>query len=478
VKKLDPGTGPGGSPLPPPPGFLISPKVGVVGLLIAFGLAGIAYVALGLFAASDDAAEEEGPPPLPGSLEHVDEAELAAIIPEEISRELEAELKEWFQAPKGRDPITDSERVVEPQWAAHLLGDDVRRRMDRLPVRVFGTLENVPAVIDEPGLYRGTLVGVWARLDAVDEARLRLRDGDRDVHRLTLTDHAGLPWVATVTAPPPEDVQVGDWVKVVGAFTKKWPMRDGSTAFHVFSTRAPVASFPPVTHETPRVEWLQQVRDETPTVSVNLEDEPFYGMLNYVRGLGARGYRELRDSGALEVEDLTGTQGATPLVEAPQVWRFRAVRLRVAPLHKEFVVDRSLGENPGNVQFVFRGYVVDDQNQPILWVSPFGRDEFDFKGARVADVEGFFFKRRQVSGANRKAYYLPILIGTDIEPVEVGPVGPSTDPKIILGIVLAGSVVMLFVLARTWRQSKAAEVAVRERSAQRRARHEEAASRS
>lgn len=475
MKQLDPGTGSGGPSVPPPPGFLISPKVGVVGLVVTFALALVAYVALGLYATTEETATTEGVPPVPGPIEHVDDSDLASIIPEDISRELQAELKTWFQAVAAdRQPIYDGEPVDEPEWAAHLLSDGVRRRMDRLPPRVFGSLENVPAVLEEPGPYRGTLVNVWARLDRADEVVLRLREGDRDVHRLALTDAAGLPWVATVTAPPPEDVQQGDWVKVVGAFVKLWP-QDGRTALHVFSTRAPIASYPPVSYAEPRVEWLEQVRDETPVASKKLEEEPFYGMLNFVRALGVDGYRELRDAGTIDVADLTGTQGATPLVEAPQVWRFRAIRLRVAPLHKEFVVDRSLGENPGNIQAVYRGYVVDDQQRLIHWVTPFGRDQFDFKGARIVDVEGFFFKRRQEAGSNGKAYYLPILIGTDIQAVDLGPVGPSTDPRLIVAIVVAGSIVMLFVFARTWRQSRAAEDAVRERSLRRRQRHAGAA---
>ena len=467
MKKLDPGTGPGGSPLPPPPGFLISPKVGVVGLLIAFGLAGVAYVALALYVADDDASLTPNAPPVLPTIQRVDEGELAALLPEQSSRELESELHVWFQGK--REPISDRETVDEPEWAAHLLGDDVRRRMDRLPPFIFGSIENVPRVIDEPGPFRGTLVRVWARLDTVDEVRLKLPDGDRDVYRLGLTDHNGLSWVATATAPPPEETAVGDWVKVVGAFTKLWP-QDGRPALHVFSSRAPIGTYPPMHYDAPRVEWLEQVRDETPAASTALEDQPFYGMLNYVRSLGLSGYRELRDSGELTVEDMTGTEGSRPLIQAPQAWRFRAVRLRVAPLHKEFVVDRSIDENPGNIEFIYRGYVVDDQNQPILWMSPFPRDAFDFKGARIVEVEGFFFKRRRVEGSNNKPYYLPILVGTEIRPIEIGPIGPSTDLRVIFALVVAGSIVMLIMFAYVWRQSRRADEAVRERNLRRHAR--------
>ena len=470
MKNIDPGIGSGGPPLPPQPGFLISPKVGVVGLLVAFAVAGIAYVALGLWAARDGTTPVPGPPGVPGPIEYLDEGEQASLFPEDTRRELEDELKAWFQAGE-RAAVSDREAVEEPEWAAHLLSDAVTRRMDRLPPRVFGSIENVPAVLDEPAPHRGTLVSVWARVDRVDEARLRLPDGDRDAIRLGLTDAAGLPWVATVTAALPESVERESWVKIVGAFTKLWP-HDGRAALHVFSTRPPIDSFPPVNHRAPLVDWLEQVHDATPAQSLVLEDEPFYGMLNYVRGLGARGYRELRDGGDLVVDDLTGTQGARPLSDAPQVWRFRAVRLRVAPLLKEFVVDHSLGENPGNVRFVYRGYVVDDQQRPILWISPFPRSEFDIKGARIVEVEGFFFKRRHVVGSNEKPYWLPILIGTDMAAVDVA--APSTDPRVIVGIVVAGSIVMLFVFARVWRQSRAAELAVHERSLRRRARHDDA----
>ncbi len=468
MKKLDPGTGSGGPTLPPPPGFLISPKAGVVGLLVALAFAAVTYVVLGLFVAGEDSPSPAAPPPIVPTIERVDEGELAAILPEEISRELSEELRTWFQA-MDREPISDREPVDEPEWAAHLLSDGVRRRMDRLPPRVFGTLTNIPRVLDEPGPYRGTLVAVWGRLDSSDQVRLRLPDGDRDVARLALTDAAGLPWVATVTVGPPESIRVGDWVKVVGAFTKLWP-QEGRPTLHVFATRMPIPSFAPIDYDAPRIEWLEMVRDETPDVSATLEDVPLYGMLNYVRGLGVDGYRELRDAGKLDVADLTGTDGSTPLVQAPRAWRFRAVRLRVAPLHKEFVVDRSLGENPGNIHFIYRGYVVDDQNTPILWMSPFGRDAFDFKGARIVEVEGFFFKRRRVEGSNDKPYYLPILIVTDIQPVEIGPVGPSTDLSVIVAVVVAGSVLMLIVFAFVWRQTRREAERVHARSLQRQSR--------
>jgi len=467
VTKHHPGTGSGGI-VPPPPGFLISPKAGLLGLLIAFGVAGVAFVALAVYVNDETTASSSPEVPIHGeqpTIEYVDDGQLAAIIPEEISRELQAELITWFQG-MDRKPISDREQIDEPEWAAHLLTSDVRKRMDRLPQRVFGHLDNVPGVIDEPGPYRGTLVNVWGRVEQVDQATLRMRDGDREVSRIRLSGAAGLPWVATVAASVPDELASGDWVKIVGAFTKLWPDGD-RPALHVFSTRPPIASFAPVSLREPRAEWLAQVHDATPEGSTALEDVPFYGMLNYLRTLGIDGYRELRDSGDLPVKDLTGTQGSQPLLEAPQTWRFAAVRLRVAPLHKEFVVDRSIGENSGNIEFIYRGYLVDDQTHPLLFMSPFAREDFDFAGARIVEVEGFFFKRRMVQGTNNKRYYLPILIGADIQPVDIGPVGPSAKPITVLAIVVLGSVLLFCAFVFLSRRSKRTDEEVRMRTVRR-----------
>ncbi len=474
MTKSHPGTGSSGA-TPPPPGFLISPKVGLVGFLVMLGLAGVAYVALGFFAGSDapnpetpDGSALVGGVPVGGlkpTIEYIDDGQLAAIDPEGTSRELQAELIHWFLA-MDRKPISDREEVDEPEWAARILEEGVRRRMDRLPERVFGSLDNIPSVIDEPGPYRGTLVSVWGRVESVAQAKLRLPKGDRAVSRLRLLDHAGVAWVATVVAPVSDSVKVGSWVKIPGVFAKLWPNGD-RPALHVFATRAPIGSFAPVSYDAPRVEWLEQVSDATPDGSTALEDVPFYGMLNYVRSLGIDGYRAARDNGSLEVADLTGTQGSKPLLDAPQNWRFRAVRLRAAPIHKEFVVDRSLGENPGNIDFIYRGYLVDDQNHPVLFMSPFPLEAFDFAGARMVEIEGFFFKRRMVQGTNGKRYYLPILVGVDITPIEIGPVGSATDPKIVLAVAGSASMLMLLAFVFMVRRTKRSDEAVRRRNVRR-----------
>ncbi len=459
-----PGTGFSGD-APPRPGSFIPPKVALIGFLLFAGVAIASYVALGLFVSEDDPTENVPVGTEKATIEYISDGEFAAYYPEVAGVELQEELITWFIA-MDRKPISDREQIDEPEWAGHLLASEVRRRMDRLPPRVFGSLDNIPAVIHEPGPHRGTLVAIWAQVEGVEQATLRLPDGDREVSRIRLTDDAGLPWVATVTATVPDTVATGHWIKVVGAFTKLWPDGD-RPALHVFSTRAPIPSFAPVAYDEPRIEWLEQVHDATPGGSTELEDVPLYGMLNFVRTLGMEGYRAARDRGDLEVADLTGTQGSKPLLEAPRAWRFRPVRLRVAPIHKEFVVDYSLGENPGNIEFIYRGYLVDDQNHPLLFMSPFPSEAFDFDDARMVDVEGFFFKRRMVQGSNNKRYYLPIIVGVVIDPLDIGPVGPSTDPRIVLAVAVTGSVLMMLAFAFLARRTRRGEEQVRRRTVRR-----------
>ncbi len=455
------------SSVPPPPGFLVSPKAGIGGLAFAFVLLIGAFAAMGIYGmGSDDEPESVTLPRI--EMQNVGEGELAEILPEEVSRKLQDELFTWFRA-NDRSPISDREPVAEQEWVDHLLSGDVRVRLDRLPPRVFGGLDNVPRVIDEPGPYRGALVRVWARVDTITEIQLDFSGSTQTAWRLSSVDANGVPWIITCTSAPPSEVESGSWVKVYGVFTKLWPLADRhEPAFHALSGRRIVASFAPATNRRPQLEWLEQVRDFTPEESEKLEDEPFYGMLNYVRTLGPEGYRELRDSGEIDVIDLTGSAGATELSEKPQAWRFTPVRLRVAPLLDEFVVDSYIPENPGNIEFVYRGFVVDDQTRPIWFITPFRKGQFDLQESRIVEVEGFFYKRKHVRTATGKRYWMPIVIGADVRPVELGNVGGPTSLTVVLGVVVVGSIIMLFVFLFVWRKERLRELETRRRVAERR----------
>ncbi len=437
-----------------------------IGLMFASLLAVLA--AYGVMNALSGKAQEEATLPPEGlepELEHIGAGTLAAMVPEEVRRKLESELGTWFLA-ADRAPLNDRSPVVEPEWARHLLSTDVRVRIEGLPGRIFGDLENIPAVLDEPAPHRGKLVRVWGRVASSRKLEVGGADAAQPAVLIELAADNGSVWTATcVGASPPKD---GSWVKVDGVFAKLWPLPDDAgTALHVFSTRAVVASFPPVAYDQPQVEWLEMVKDKKISDSQQLEERAFYGMLNYVRTMGPEGYRELRDTEAIQVVDLTEPRSVQDkLIAHPLAHRFRAVRVRASPLLKEFAQDGDVPENSGNIDYVYRGYVVVDGPLPIWFISPFPSSTFDFAGARRVDVEGFFFKKRWID-ANGKTYWLPVLIGTHVDPVPEVESGLSW--QVIVSVLVAFSVLAtVAVLIVVYRNRQELD-AFRERQLQRRA---------
>jgi hypothetical protein len=193
-------------------------------------------------------------------------------------------------------------------------------------------------------------------------------------------------------------------------------------------------------------------------------------MLNYVRTLGPAGYRQGRDTEQFKVYDLTSTAGAQPLVKSGLTYRFQAVRLRLAPSYREFAIEHVNDENPGNIESVYRGYAQDDQQTLIQLVSPFSRDEFHLEEARVVEVEGYFYKSRQVETNAGKRIWMPIVIVTQMTPVawdrELG------DPRLAIGIVAAGSVCVMFVFLLMLLRNRRERAEFELRQAERRSRRD------
>lgn len=447
LPSIGPDSSPGG-------GNVMTPKVGIIGMLIAFGVVVVGLVSLGIF--GDEEPVETPGPGSSISLKPTPDAELAALLPEESLRTLERELGEWFMA-EDRAPIYDGRAEDEAEWVEHLLDYRVWRRAQGLPEYVHGTIENVPDALDEPAPYRGRVVRVWGRVEKITSVELELPSGARPAWVTQVVDQAGTRWTMTGLSAPEEAIQTGEWVKGYGVFVKLWPVDDFPVrALHVFLSRELVKTFPPVTHREPKTEWLEQVKDSIhdPEDAKELEEGPLYGMLNYVRQLGPEGYAELRDTDQLMLETLPN---ALPLVDdGYERFRFQPVRVRLAPSVRTFGTEGDLPENPGNIDTVYRGYLMDDRNRVVMFLSPFGKEAFDFSSSRLVDVEGFFFKRRVVEPENRDPYWMPVLIGAATTPVATEHRG--VDEGVLITILGGGSVLvflgMLFVIYRN-RQERA-----------------------
>lgn len=448
----------------------VSPKAGVIGLVVCFVVVVGAF--FGLYVFDDDGGKKPGAEPpgrLPG-VEFVDPSDVAAMLPDDAKLQIERDLGAWFADP-ARAPIDDAAAVDESEWVEHLLDPALYRAILRLPNRVYGELDNVPDTIEEPASRRGKLVRVWGKVEAVRRQTLSVDGGPREAWVVEFSDQHGVPWSATALDEPAAEIEGGVWIKAYGVFVKTWPATGGRPAPHLFLTRPLVKSYPPVRELAPKTSWLEEVKDGDPRDprSTKIEDGPFYGMLNYVRTLGPAGYRQARDTDKFQVFDLTSTDGARPLIRTPLNYRFQAVRLRLAPSYPTFAIEQVNDENPGNIESVYHGYATDDQQSLVHLVTPFPRDEFRLQEARLIEVEGFFYKARQVETNGGKHIWMPVVIVTQMTPVawerEAG------DPRVAVAIVACGSLcviaVFLIALLRNRRERSAFEARQTERRARR-----------
>lgn len=429
--------------------FAVAPKVGLIGMLLVFAVVLAGVFSAGLFTDEEPVTATE--PAAAVETRFVPDEELVGILPEESLRSLEAQFHDWFMA-EDRQPIYDGRAEDEAEWVEYLLDYENWRRIRGLPEHAHGSLENVPDVLDEPAPYRGRLVRVWGRIEAVESVELALPSGARAAWITTVVDQAGTSWTMTGLSPPPERAEVGTWVKGYGVFTKLWPLPDRSVrALHVLLTRELVPTYKPVTFREPLTEWLELVKDDKldPESAGQIEEVPLYGMLNYVRQLGPEGYLELRDVETLSIHNLPD---ALPLVDENvyQRYRFQPVRFPAAVAHRTFGTEGDLRENVGNIDWVYSGYVLDDRNRFVRFISPFPAEHFELEGNTRAMVEGFFLERVVVDPENSERYWQPILIGTVLEPVPVETMGVDSDTVLVL--VGGGSVVvfllMVFVIYR------------------------------
>lgn len=405
--------------------FLPFTRVGPLGLVLVLGVVVLAVVAL-QFVGKGTTSPEEAPGPdrmvREPRVDFLDDGAFAEQYPTTASRELEGEITSWFQTP-GREVISDRTASEEPEWVRHLLSDSVRPRLERLPGWVFGEIGDLTRLVQEPGPARGRLVQAWGAVRSIDETLLPT-EPETPAWRIRLDDPEGRSWTIVSPRAPPPGTQAGSWVKGYGVFVKLCPLDEGRVSLVVLTPRSVVSSFPPKQVEAIDPAWAEDVHDDTMEASQRkpADEDAFWLLMNYVDRLGPDGYRRRLESGELKVTDLTGPRGATDLAQQPALHRFELVRLRVAVVHAgpaAFTSEADMPENPGNVRAVSRGYVMDDQQRTIWVLTPRPIAELDLGSARLATVDGFFYKRMAVQKRDGGLYYMPVLVATAIRPVEL-----------------------------------------------------------
>ncbi|MCE9637105.1 MAG: hypothetical protein K8T90_15480 [Planctomycetes bacterium] len=395
-------------------------------------------------------------------IEVLDEGELAAQYPSLVRDELQKEIFDWFQTP-GRQAVTDQRDEIESEWAGHLLSDDVRPRLERLPGWVFGELAEPDRVVAEPGGRRGTLVQVWGAVQSIEPIDLPVVP-KRPAWRVRIDAPSGQSWTLIAVREPPESIRPGTYVRANGVFVKLCPIEGGRPSFVVLTAQSILPSFPPAAEKEISAEWAAEVHDETIEKSQRRpgEEESYWRLMNYVRTLGPDGYRAKVKSGELKVTDMSGARGATDLAERPALHRFELVRLRVGIPQPgsdgAFVVEQDLFENVGNIRSVLRGFVLDDQGRVIWVMTPFGSDAFRFAGARLGMIEGFFYKRVAVETKKGGLYYMPVVVATSIVAIDTSK-PPSEYAKWAAWTAIAGALICaaLFVMLVSRRRRERVE---------------------
>lgn len=469
-----------GDPASPlvPPRLLPFSRVGPLGLVL---MAGVVVLALFLLVQTmavnapapgtpTPAPAQQGPDEIAKEpqIQFLGEGDLAEQYPTMVRDELQQEILDWFQQ-TGRQAISDRAAALEDEWVNHFLSDEVRPRLERLPGWVFGELGDVARIVDEPGPHRGKLVQIWGSVREIDEIPLPTTPPSAG-RRVRIDDQQGRAWTIVTTKSMPESVHAGSWVKAYGVFVKVWPVEEGRPSFLVLSAQKLAPSFPPVEQKAISPEWAEDVEDATLNKSQHRpgDEDAFWSLMNYVRTLGPEGYRAKVRSGELKVTDMTGSSGATDLAQRPALHRFELVRLRVGIAKGEgaFVTEQDLPENVGNISSVFRGFVIDDQ-QRVIWVmTPFAADAFKIGDARLAIVEGFFYKRMAVEKKSGGLYWMPVLVGTAIYPVNTAPREKSTAQWAAWIAIAGAATCVVLYLVLSARTRRAAEE-TRRRHAQR-----------
>lgn len=454
------------------PGVLpFGPVVFVVISLFTLVVLGVFY-ALGNLRSAPDAPEATADGdvdriPRKPRVDVVDDGDLARLLPEETRDDLQNELRTWFQANERR-PIDDRSGADEEEWVGHLLSDDVTIRLSRLPAHVFADLSEPDRVLHEPGPHRGSLVAVWGQVQTADAVQLPVAP-PTGAWRVRMLDEKGRPWTVTTLREPAAAVVPGSWARAVGVLTKLYPVDGRRPSFGLFTPQALAPSFPPFEAKAIDPQWAADVADATLEESQRKpsEETAFWYLCNYVRTLGSAGYRDQVASGALKPLDATGSRTITEIVNAPVLHRFRALRLRAAPLHRQFGVEAGFDENVGHIREIFRGYVVDDRHRPIWVVSPLPASEFRFDGARLVDVDGFFYKRMATKGESGNQYWLPVVVATSIRPYAVHDADSGVWAQAALWTVMAGAVVLMALWIRLLLRNRAERAATLRRHRER-----------
>jgi hypothetical protein len=360
-----------------------------------------------------------------------------------------------------RDATRNDRIPVEREPLAHLL----EKSMQVVPAaaRALG-MPQEPLPFDvvraNPANLRGRYLWYKGELEAVDdgrdghplrgyriyEARIRTAEGERVVFYFSV--------------PPPDDLQVGEWVRVEGFFLK---LRDAH--FPVPLEMAPVLVGPELLPAYP--DW-KAVEDLDPAVlgrikdgvredgvDVDLQaapvrlphsqDVPLFHLASYA---------QLRLASATPAE-----VQAIPAFETGDQWSaiFRGEVARGTPFRLAGIFCRAhvieakanpLGiENWSEVWLYSRGF----SHRPFaVWLP---KHVGEWSHADTARCTGYFFKRYVIDGGDGKPHFCPLFVAADLQRVDFNPLAASRRIGLAIGAVTAVIILVFFLLSRRDRRN-------------------------
>lgn len=388
----------------------------------------------------------------------------------------------FFYRPAGNAPEVSpviTEKIPIPELDRALLGQ-VRdaTRNDRIPVEreplahlLQKSLQVVPAVAralgmpDEPlpldvlranpGANRGRYLWYKGELESVSQGREGHPVPGYAIFEARIKTAEGEQVLFDFSVPPPEDLKVGDWVRVEGFFLK---LRDAH--FPVPLNQAPLLVGPellPAYPDWKAVETLDpavlgKIKDgvrengvdvdlqAAPTRLPYSQDVPLFHMASYaVHRLGTL---TPADVAALPAFD-TGDQWNSILRgEVPRGTPFRLAGI-FCRAHVIEAKANPLGiENWSEVWLYARGFA---QRPFAVWLP---KHVGEWSHSDTARCVGYFFKRYVVEGGDGKPHLCPLFVAADLERVDFNPLAASKRIGLVIGGITAVLILIFFALAR------------------------------
>jgi hypothetical protein len=248
--------------------------------------------------------------------------------------------------------------------------------------------------------------------------------------------------------------QAGEIVRLQGFFLKTWravpPESDRPVSMpHIIALRF-VESFRVVPQTEVDPLWFK-VRDGN-----NLDEPPFWLILNYVSHLTPEGYEDLKTQGVLELVPLPPfgepfAEGPAPVAEIMDFGaaglhldencdRFRGRIVRVTgSLYKCDPVSPT--DNEGGIERYYQGWLALESNYVIPFVAPLAPDGYGVEEGQLVHIEGYLYKRWVWDSAKGDRLRAPMLVVTNIIEVDMG-----GDPMVVVRWILA-AVAVIFVIA-------------------------------